>query len=142
MKSFKEKVQSMTGKEIVMAMVNGLQKEWVKVDMSTFGDSNTDTCFGCAATNSICQIEGCLPFNTESIVDRDRRASVLNVDEDFLSDFENAIDFLRRGDVYLYNARARRIGIAELPSTCDLPDLVTKKYKRQLQAYIDYANTL
>jgi hypothetical protein len=35
--SFDEKVRSMSAKEIIMAMVNGLKNPAVKVDMGSFG---------------------------------------------------------------------------------------------------------
>ena len=36
--TFKQKVQSMTAKEIIMAMVEGLKNPVVKVDTGTFGE--------------------------------------------------------------------------------------------------------
>lgn len=68
--NFKQKVQSMTAKEIIMAMVESLiPPPLIKVDMGTFGTTEItkpatkflgwtlrkaeSICFGCAATNTI-----------------------------------------------------------------------------------------
>lgn len=137
--SFKEKVLSMTGKEIVMAMVNGLQKEWVYVDMNTFGyQTKKGICYGCAATNAICEITGKIPDLSTSNYHR-----LISVDDNyvFVARFEKAINRLRFGDIGDYNYWAREMGIAELPQS-DLPPLNNQNYKENLQAYIDYANTL
>lgn len=60
--NFKETVQKMTIKEIILAMVNGLKKEHVKVDFNYFGYvAPNGICYGCAATNAICEITKYIP---------------------------------------------------------------------------------
>lgn len=141
-KSFEETVRAMTGKEIVMAMVNGLLNGYYVVDMSTYGGSRGVICFGCAATNCITEISG-IKFEPYIIDFRDQRCDVLDVDYLFLDNFENAIDELRSGDIIAYNGYARIINIKQLPETdIYLPILNTLTWHLELQSYIDYANTL
>ena len=54
--NFKEKVQAMSAKEIIMAMVEGLRNPVTKIHMGTYGKVEGDVCYGCAATNAICKI--------------------------------------------------------------------------------------
>lgn len=54
--NFQDKIQSMKASEIIRAMISGLRKEHVKIDMTTFGAARNGTCFGCAATNAVCEI--------------------------------------------------------------------------------------
>ena len=133
----------MTGKEIVMAMVNGLQKEHVEVAMFSFGGFGDGVCYGCAATNTICEING-KSFDEDNIKSLEERAKFLKLERDqiFLENFEEAIDNLRLGSICSYNYIAYAIGIAILPIANFLPALRTSNYKEDLQAYIDYANSL
>lgn len=140
--TFEEKVRSLTPKQVVMTMVKGLQREWVKVDMSTYGDFVCDVCFGCAATNTVCEIEG-RPFEGSEIIWEGSRSDSIGCSYNFLDVFEQAINKFRHGDTYGYNRLAKNIGLALLPEPSKpLPILTTENYKNNLQAYIDYANTL
>lgn len=56
--NFEEKVRSMSGADIINAMCDGLEREWVRVQMLSFGGSIYGVCHGCAATNAVCQIVG------------------------------------------------------------------------------------
>lgn len=81
--------------DIVDTMIRGLKKEWVKVKMNTFGQKKDGICFGCAATNTLCELMQ-ESFSLETI---ENRATQFNYDisiED-LSIFEVAIDALRGG---------------------------------------------
>jgi len=121
--NFKDKVQSMTGKEIVMAMVNGLLHGHYTIAMSTFGRTTDGICYGCAATNCITEISGVM-FDPYQIDFRQERCNTLDVDYEFLNEFENAIDELRQGYILDYNSYADRIGISQLPILVkDLPRL-------------------
>lgn len=141
-KSFKETVQAMSGKEIVMAMVNGLLHGYYTINMGTFGNTEDGICFGCAATHCVTEISG-VKFDPETIYYRVDRCKVLDIDYAFLDSFENAIDSLRKGYFHDYNDWAKSINISLLPRPVEsLPFLYTDSWKDNIQAYIDYANTL
>lgn len=141
--TFKEKVQSMTGKEILLAMINGLKKEHVKIDMNTFGSKKEGICYGCAATNAVCEISSIdfkeLPERSiESIIDQ---AKFIKTDPEFLAQFEYAIDDLRAGDIDRYNSRAIYHGFAQIinPENKELPYLDTDNWKERIIAYEELA---
>ena len=139
--SFKEKVQSMTAKEIIMAMVEGLQNPSIKVDMDTFGSVKGGICFGCAATNTVCKISGKV-FDGYNIWDVIDRGILINSNPDFLDSFESAIDALRHGGTTdVYNSYAKDVGFATIEYNSDkLPHLTNSYTTANLQEYINLAN--
>lgn len=151
--TFKEKVQSMTGKQILKAMIDGLEKPWVEVNMCTFGNTRKvsswktlfiprEKCFGCAATNAICQISGKV-FPLDKIYTSNARAGFLHIDQGFLDTFESAIDDLRCGKVQSYNFCVEQIDVGLLPSPVSpLPLLDTETWKDNIQEYKDYHNSI
>ncbi len=141
--TLEQKIKSMSGYDIVMAMINGLEKEHVKVDMSTYGDENGDTCYGCAATNIICEISGKVFHRGDGIDSEVGRALFLDISENFLSEFELAIDYLRQGEVIAYNRIADSNGFAELsPLPKGALPLLQYDYKDNLESYKTYARIL
>jgi hypothetical protein len=113
------------------------------------GKSNRRVCFGCAATNTLCELMK-KPFRPDNIADR---TEVFNYDIEFgeLRNFERAINSLRMG----YVAETLRLlapieGLFSfsLPKTKDvmptedLPILVTETYKERLPAYKKYVKWL
>lgn len=151
--TFEEKVKSMTGKQILQAMIDGLNKPWVTVDMSTYGDADMvrygflklwkkKVCFGCAATNTICQINN-TTFPIDQIDNLRGRAGFIESDIDFLCDFECALDYLRQGDVPGYNSYVRDIDVAQIPVLdMRLPMLTTENYKDNLIHYQNYCDAI
>ena len=148
---FEEQVRSMTGKEIMQAMIDGLTNPKIRIDMSSYGDVEFEpsflffkraVCVGCAATNTICNIAR-TTFNKESITTRTSRSSHIDCSYDFLRDFEFGINNLRNGDVKKYNVLAKKIGISEI-SVLDkkLPELTTDGYKENLHFYQEYCDEL
>ena len=138
--NFKEKVQAMTGKEIIMVMVDSIQNPVIMLDMNDFGDAKDGVCYGCAATNSICKISG-KTFDEDSIDTTSTRAKFIGTGYDFLHDFEFAIDGLRQGQVKYYNGLAKEIGIATINQNgIQLPFLTNDFTPEDLQAYINLAN--
>jgi hypothetical protein len=157
---FKEKVQSMTAKEIIMAMVDSLTPPPViNICMTSFGHYETIKpgkkflgitivkpeykCFGCAATNTICKISG-ITFKGPDIVFRD---STLNTDSSFLNNFEKAIDHLRNGDIFGYNWYASRGNFAVIKKSSKmllgefkLPLLKDNYTIEELEAYKQLAD--
>ena len=127
---FEQIVKSMTAKQIIMAMVDGLRKPSCKIDMSTFGSVRGGICFGCAATNTIskiCEIDY-LDVST---------AVQLGNATDFLIRFECAIDQLRCGNVYDYNHLALSYGFSTIKEVEDLylPCLSNNYTEEDLKAY-------
>lgn len=144
-KTFKETIQAMTGKEIVMTMVNGLRNEHAKVRMISYGHKIFGVCYGCAATNTIAELFG---GDTSFVLNNSKcdtfeRCSNVDKDWKFVSKFERAIDFLRMGYICDYNFIAREISISELEiPNRELPALTDAGYMEKLYAYEGYANSL
>lgn len=147
--SFKETVQAMTGKEIVMAMVNGLRKKHVKINMMSYGHKDDGVCYGCAATNAICEILGRVPEMGEWARGEDysviRKRSIDATDVHFVALFESSIDDLRSACFDMYNNGASALGLPKLPEPAfelPLPYLSNDYTEEDLQKWEDYANTL
>lgn len=97
--------------DIVQAMVDGVRKEWVKIDMGTFGDFRIEksffglikkkVCYGCAATNTLCQLMG-ESFSPQNVGDTKLRVGKVNygITYEDLREFENAVDHLRSGQIW------------------------------------------
>jgi hypothetical protein len=133
--TFEQKVRAMSAKEIIMAMVNGLRKQNVIIKMSTYGHYDFGYCYGCAATNTICEISG-IKFNGSEIDNPVSRAKHIKTNPIFLDNFEAAIDQLREGIISGYNYYAKKIGIATINGTdFDLPRLETSDYLENLHYY-------
>lgn len=160
--TFESIVKGMSAKEIIMAMVDSLTPPPViNIEMNTFGTAERIVeqektkflwwtvkpekykfiCYGCAATNTICKIAG-KTFDPSNIGSRTKRADFLNANFDFLEIFENAIDYLRRGHVKMYNDNARQIGIAEINNVLlkNVPYLANDYTIDELDVYRELAN--
>lgn len=154
--TFEEKVRSMTAKEIIMAMVDSLtHPPIVNIDMSTYGYygfidrkflgiklGKKKVCFGCAATNTICQISG-KKFTPNLIAIRSKRAEFINSDRTFLLNFEEAINSLRCGYVSGYNIIAKHkcnIATIFIYENIYLPRLENDYTNKDLEPYIQLAN--
>lgn len=139
-KNFEDTVKSMTAKEIIMSMVEGLQKPAVKVAMLTFGGVFNGVCYGCAATNAICKITS-KSFTEDTIPSIRHRAKFLMTDVFFLHGFENAINELRYGCISDYNNYAEAFRFAKIKNTgIKLPGLTSDYTPADLQPYIELAN--
>lgn len=140
-RTFAKTVQSMSAKEIILAMVEGLEKPYTdKVSMHTFGciDYN-NICIGCAATNTICRIYNKKPIRETKdtpymgILDV---KGVLKVDSEFLDLFENSINALRLSDTEMYNFYAEALGIAKIiKNKLNLPALSNSYTMEDLYEY-------
>jgi len=143
--SFEDKVRAMKMSDIVFIMIESLKNPVTKINMGTFGISVVDgTCYGCAATNTICYIAG-VTFNPKNINVVEQRAKFINVDPEFLKSFERTIDALRCGDLYSYNYFAEILKIAVIPDhfiKTDLPTLSTSNYTNRLKDYEYFAVAL
>lgn len=136
--TFEEKVRSMSAAEIIMAMVNGLRKRHVNVRMSSFGSIWDGVCYGCAATNTICEISG--KVFTDSLIVYGRSYFVGAKSSDFLGIFEVAIDWLRSGEIWEYNRLAEHIKISLIEDVgIELPYLTDNYTDHQLDKYVELA---
>ena len=139
--SISEKISSMTAKEIIMSMVEGLRNPTTEINMRTFGKVVDGVCFGCAATNTICKIGG---YTTTNLLKVDGIAS--NLDGSLMvMHFEWAIDELRRGRLDNYNYQAGKGGFAKiiLPDgvpNYTLPYLADDYTEEELDCYVELAD--
>lgn len=137
---FKEKVQSMTFKQILGSMIDGLENRHVVVNMRNFGSFNVkdNFCQGCAATNAICEIFGG-PIPGDSIDTLYRRAEYVGCESDiFLAAFEGGIDFLRLGNLQGYNKMSENYSFAKCPDDFSgilLPRLENDNWEDDLWKY-------
>ena len=152
---FEQIVRNMSAKEIIMAMVESLKHPpIVNIDMETYGKTETikkyyffgllsktkKVCYGCAATNTICQISN-VKFTSININNFNERADFINCDLDFLKSFEISINFLRKGFVISYNRYASLIDIALIKeNSVNLPFLGDFYTDEDLKPYIELAN--
>lgn len=147
---FKAKVQAMSAKEILMAVVNGLRAGYVRVDMSTYGgtifDFGEPICVGCAATAFICEVsqerpKACQLDNESSRMDF---LGLHRNDENyiFFLNLERAINSLRQGVFYEYNRFAELYGMAKMSEDLDLPHLGTKTWEKGLEKWERIADNL
>lgn len=147
MEKLEDKVRSMTARQIIMAMVEGLRDPVTRISMTTYGKSIGERCYGCAATNAICKIQGIQdtdPLKFGNNQDRGTREIIFNSDHAFLYFFENAINDLRRGDIIQYNFTAEHLGIARIfrSEIVDyLPTLSDSYTEKHLEQYVKLADS-
>ena len=142
-KQFEDKIRAMKGSEIIMAMVEGLQKPKTVIDMTTYGkavesDSKEFICFGCAATNtilSLCNIRK--PENY--LLDTTEFNNGFKDYTKFLKQFEIGVNYIRTGHIDIYNNIAEYLSIAKTRWYDELPSLKTYNYKENLHHYIKLA---
>ena len=145
-KDFKEIVQAMSAKEIIMAVVEGLKNPYTKINMNTYGYSDGGLCYGCAATNTICAIVGALPELPLKLSPRVHESgfsnSGLSTDGLFVRVFENSINCLREGGVRDYNYFASIAGFAIINDNdrLNLPPLSDDYTEADLLPFIELAN--
>lgn len=140
-----QKIKSMTAKEIILAMIDSLKNPVTKIEMSTFGYKERGICYGCAATNTICKLGDLDPHIELGEYDLFQgRGYVMYNKDGFLDNFENAIDFLRQGDIESYNDIADSFQFAKINRAkyYYIPVITDNNYldKNVLNAYIGLAN--
>lgn len=148
-KNFKEKLKSMTAKDLILLMVESLLEPLTdSVDMNYFGgyisnptDSGGVKCFGCAATNTLLAIcKSDLVKEDRCVEGRSYAARIIGVHETYLYEFEKAMDLLRQGDIIGYNLE-RTAEMPYIESILDLhvPPLNSNYGPSDLQFYVDLA---
>jgi hypothetical protein len=135
--------------DIVDTMIKGLEKEWVKIDMGHYGRVEEGICFGCAATNTLCELMQ-EPFTKDNIIDDERfRKTGLTISD--LDWFEMAIDELRSGELdrfLYYLLLIKHLLSFKITAYEDiyynefLPILSTDNYKELLPHYEAYRDFL
>jgi hypothetical protein len=137
MDKFQEKVTSMTAKEIILTMIEAVKNPVIKLNFDTFLRVDNGICYGCAATNTICKISNHI-FTTDVLFTG--RARVIKTSVVFYSNFEDAIDYLRRGDIEIFNEIADEVGFATIESDgMALPTLTNENYLDNLEPYYKLA---
>lgn len=135
--------------QIVFLMVAGLKKEWVNVNMRSYGMVDIDVCFGCAATNTLCEMKGASIGKVDLENSWRGRTKFFNESKAELEQFEQAIDELRRSNISGFLLYLSRAGITfvlpialEIQPAKPLPFLGNENYKEDLHHYDKYANWL
>ena len=131
--TFEQKVKSMTAKEIIMAMVEGLRNPTTEISMSCYGQVIEGVCYGCAATNTICNIGG---YAVEDLISYSTKSnsflSTISREDltqgEFVGVFEEAINDLRLGEISSYNLRAERHGFATINDNGKTPPYLSSHY--------------
>lgn len=151
------KIRSLTPKQVIMSMVEGLKNPKTKISMSTFGYQEGGVCYGCAATNTLCQIfdiqnpVGWLPVvNDSEVLDscsitpgfRLSAPKLYEITEDIRL-FEYAVDYLRRGDLLFANFSLSKLDINPIRYSNELesalPRLTDSYTLEDLEPYIRLA---
>ena len=145
--SFEDKVKAMSAKEIIMAMVEGLQNPTTdRIDMSTFGNIHDGLCYGCAATNAICRIAGKnFEYGLPNLLGTRARITDSIGSYAIVDRLERAIDYLRLGNIRKCNISLEGAGLSTIKfdeyNPPELPALLSSNYLENLQPYIDLANS-
>lgn len=140
--------------DVVDIMIRGLKREWVNVHMGSYGGYKTDrvTCFGCAATNTLCEIMQ-EPFSPENIVGAVGRSKKFNfgISSQDLRIFEEGIDLLRRSNIEGFFACFSDIShlfgfqfptLDQIIPDFALPYLGTDNWRERLPEYEKYRDWL
>jgi len=125
--------------DIVDTMIKGLNKEWIEINMTTFGELHDGVCFGCAATNTLCELMQ-ESFNDNTIYDRTNKFNY-GITEIELNTFESSIDCLRCGNLigfleylklieHLFNFKLPTL--EEIEYIQELPKLYTSNWKNYI----------
>jgi hypothetical protein len=121
------RIQTMTAKEVILSMVSGLRKKHTEINMDTYGKIENGVCYGCAATNCIIEIaEG----EKDWYFPNDTRLTISSfiqpidlVAASVIVHFETAINYLRQGDIGIYNEYEDYINIPTIHVPVDFPEL-------------------
>jgi len=155
--------------DIVQTMIDGLEREWVTINMGSFGSTYHSQeikpkkflgitykkgipakrkCFGCAATNFLCELMQ-KPFDSSLVHFRSKRQEIFNygITLKELENFEYAIDYLRKGLLDNFLIALNKIPLNfELPTYSeiyeDLPYLGTESWKENIGEYKKYVKWL
>lgn len=142
-----EKIKSMTPKEVILSMIDGLENPVMEVLLTNWGTRENGICYGCAAANAICKLGGLDP-KEEFVITQDmyydtNHSRLYIENSEIVEDFENAINDLRLGNIRYCNQWLNEIGIPEIKSINNqlLPQITDDNYTDQevLNAYRELA---
>lgn len=139
--NFEQKVKSLTFKQILGHLITGLENPKYQIDMSVFALISDGVCFGCAATNAIVDIWG-EKFPQDKFASVFARSEFMKCSEHFYPGFELSLESLRCGEIEGYNEIAKKIGIALCPVYVKLPILTGYDYKRGIEYYKEFYDSL
>jgi len=134
--NLEEKIKNLTPYELIDAMIQGLKNPSCQINMSTYGNVDNGICFGCAATNAIQYLSG-EKFTPDNIIGGYNRAKYLKLDLNILDRFENAINYLRLGNIDTANFYLAGLGIPKIIYDLNkrYPELTTENYMENLHHY-------
>lgn len=113
-KALQRKIKSMSARQIILAMVRGLETRHTKIDMASYGFINEGgVCYGCAATNTICELRNGW-LTKENAVTVYNKSSEGDAAKCFIVSFEHAINYLRMTYIGEYNIIAAYAGFAQI----------------------------
>ena len=148
--SLKDKIKDMSTSDIIRCMVEGLKKEYVEKDMSSYGHIKEGICFGCAATNFICNLYPeviiiyCLPILESGNIGFSYSA-IFEDKYRYIRNVELLINKLRRGNILDYNYMSNLLNLPLIPIKFweyKLPALSDNYTTEQLEEYLNFANLL
>lgn len=130
MPTFLQLVKGLTPSSLVDTLCDGLERQWVNIDMGSYGHSEGMLCFGCAATNALCQLaQKSMPSDKiDNVIARGKFFGISERQSDknklaTLGAFERGINNLRVGLVYDMNGvYERRIHLHHLTIPMDVFD--------------------
>ena len=99
MDKLQEFMQTAKLSDYIDLMVKALENPKIKVNMSHYGTVIDGFCFGCAATNALCELSEKV-FDETNIINEKSRAEFLGYDQNALSYFEVIIDKIRDGQYF------------------------------------------
>lgn len=117
---------------VIENAVNGWKNEHVLRDIDTYGSFLRGTCYGCMATNALCELSG-ITFYDSAIIDINSRAKFLEESSSVVTLYEDAIDYLRKGKYYKFLCR-----VDSIKNYLGFKLDIHKEYK----AYVKYCTSL
>ena len=136
---FKCIAQTLTAKEIIMIMIDGLKDPYI-IDFKSFDSFNgKDINFNQVAKNALWRLLK-KHFKNISVENEYLYSAYLKVEHIFLCRFEFCINDLKNGFIQEYNDRAQSIGIAHINYKYIIKPLRDEYSENELQAYLNLAD--
>jgi len=140
MSKVKEFMDKAKPSDYIDLMVKALQNPKIEIVMGTYGVAIDNICYGCAATNALCELTE-KTFDVDNIWHRQYRAAFLNEEWRVIARFEISIDNLRRGLFYSFLIETNQIKPTDI-TIPNLPHLGNNYTQQDLDHYINFSNYL
>jgi hypothetical protein len=146
--NFEETVRSLKVSDFIFAMVAGLSKPRIKIDMSCFGRVVKGKIEGCAATATIIQLYPSIETSIKSCAAQGLTTPFYPFEYEFISYFEDIFDHMRYGNVSgnIFANVNRKLSLLnfpylQIPPSLEgkLPYLGDDYTKEQLELYTQLA---